>query len=157
MNTSSVRATLFVRLGADLQEEPWTTQPMEGVWHDAAQHGGIDGGLALGEDAQPPACRPDVWDQLDGLLLAWLTGLGALAAGADEAVVEFPDTRIECELVRLPDDRVHVRYEDIDATLPLEGAQSALRAAASRLIHAASGHVQTDALRALQAFVPEVS
>ncbi len=150
-----VSAILSIRVGADLHEEPWDHLNLAETWGDATRNGGVDGGLLLQDTHQRAtgahaACRPDLWDQLDGLLLAWLEALDALAAGATTAVVHFPDTRIECELTALPDDRVAVRYEDIDTTLPRISTQVALRDAAERLIEAIGSGAATPALASLR-------
>ena len=155
---SKVTAVLSIRVGADLHEEPWDHLDLASTWADATRNGGVDGGLLLlNSDLRAagarPACRPDLWDQLDGLLLAWLDALDALAEGATTAVVHFPDTRIECELTALSDDQVAVRYEDIDAILPRVAAQVALQDAAKRLVAATGTETATSALASLRARV----
>ena len=87
-----------------------------------------------------------MWDQIDGVLLAWLDALAEIAAGAMHAVARFPDTRIECELRRVDADTVAVRYEDVDTTLPMGASQQALLSAAQRLLAAAPDHTTTAAL-----------
>lgn len=118
-------ARLWLRVGATLVPEPWSPG-------DVAQaQPSPDGGLELCY-ADHVLAREDVWDRLPGLVAAWRQGLDALAAGAPEAIVVFPDTRVEAQL-RRHSDELAVRYEDIDVRVPLHPIVRAVRAAAQRL------------------------
>ncbi|MCO4761762.1 MAG: hypothetical protein KC502_09675 [Myxococcales bacterium] len=146
MSDTTVTAKLALRVGADLADEPWDGHDLATTWEIATDLGGVDGGLFLAAPGRAPACRTDLWDQLDGLLLAWLTALDEIADGASEAIVHFPDTRIEALLTA--GDEVTVQYEDIDTTLPLDATRAAILSAARRLV--AQSAAKTEALRALQ-------
>ena len=157
----SVQARLWLRLGAELVVEPWTADDCATIarsTQDAAGRRladvGVDGALSLRADGAD-LCRDDLWDRLDGLLLAWLKGIDALSRDADAVTVEFPDTRIEAKLSQRDDHgtaQLHVAYEDIDAEVPRDALRAALEAAAQRLV-AALGPC-TPALRELAARTP---
>ena len=128
-------ARLHLRIGARLVAEPIASDSadMAQLLVALRQHDAVDGGLELQYGPQV-LCHSHIWDRLDGLLLAWLTGLRAIADGAESAVVTFPDTRIECELSRGSADTVHVAYEDVDAAIPLVLLVRAIEQAAGRLV-----------------------
>ena len=141
-----VNAQLWLRLGAELIAEPWQQADCDGVARAASADLaakradlGIDGALSLRTAAGVDLCRDDLWDRVDGLLLAWLRGLDAIEAGADQVTVEFPDTRIEALIAVVAGtsgQQLHVRYEDIDCTVAPRALRQALEGAATRLVQA---------------------
>ncbi len=151
-----VTATLFLRAGPELFEEPWDGDTLALARTQALSLGAVDGGLWLADAPQGAAtegvaCRPDLWDQLDGVLASWLGATTALLHGAAFADVRFPDTRIEVELAR-HNDQVTLAYEDLDASLPLKGLHGALVSAAQRLLDAAAqADIETPNLQDLSA------
>lgn len=144
-----LRCQLHLRVGADLIREPWETAARAAAGASAQALGLVDGALDLGH-GDDALCRADYWDHLDGLLLAWLEATHALRTGAPDAVVTFPDTRIEAELTAGAAD-IHVAYEDVDATVAAQDLEAALRAAARRLLDALGP--ATSNLRALAAHI----
>jgi hypothetical protein len=149
----AIVATLHLRDGADLVAEPFATALAARLAQRASDDDAIDGALELVADAGEALCRPDFWDRVDGLLLAWIDAAEALAGGADEATLTFPDTRIEAELSIVDrgdggdDSQVAIRYEDVDAVVPLAALRASLDGAAARLLDATGPC--TTALRAL--------
>ncbi|MCB9739596.1 MAG: hypothetical protein H6747_10035 [Deltaproteobacteria bacterium] len=141
----STPCILHLRVGAELSPEPWSDAACTEALEQAAASGCLDGALELGTP-EAPLCRPDFWDQLDGLLLAWLEALDRLDAGDRAAVVRFPDTRIEAELER-SDALIRVSYEDIDTSIDAAALRTALDTAAQRLVTALG--TMTPALTAL--------
>lgn len=154
----SASVTIAIRAGADLATEPFEDRDpaLAAAWRGAQQTGALDGGLAIDSDGTTLS-YVDVWDHVDGLLLAWLQGLDALDQGADEAVVVFPDTRVECELERRGDNHAHIEYEDVRATVDRQALRTALTDAAQRLVGMASRHgVKTPAIEQLRRLTAEL-
>lgn len=141
----STPCILHLRVGAELSAEPWSDAACAVAIEQSATTGALDGALELGT-TEAPLCRPDFWDQLDGLLLAWLEALDRLDAGDAATVVRFPDTRIEAELER-SNAQIRVSYEDVDTSVDAAALRTALETAAQRLV-AALG-TMTAALTAL--------
>ncbi len=141
----SVHALLWLRVGPELIAEPWQDTDCASIARAAElarakgrADVGVDGALSL-RTTGADLCRDDLWDQVDGLLLAWLHGLQALDAGTPAVTVEFPDTRIEAQLTLITADstrRVQIRYEDIDAEVAFDALHEALRLASARLVRA---------------------
>ena len=141
---------IALRVGADLREEPH--DPDDRSLLDALHAGdgqGIDGGLDIvAQDER--VSWPDVWDRVDGMLVAWLEALDAIAGGAPEAIAELPDTRVEILVLPRGDKQVRIEYEDIDATVDVASLKSALEAAAGRLLTLTrAAGVDTPALKTL--------
>lgn len=149
----NAKVTISIRLGADLVEEPFhgAATQLDAAMRACEASGSIDGGLSIEVDGHQ-LCYPDIWDHVDGLLLAWTRALDEIRAGASEAVAVFPDTRVECELRRIGDNAVSIEYEDVAATVAMAPLQEALNAAAMRICAVAARHgVSTAALAQLHA------
>lgn len=148
----SASVTIAIRAGATLLSESEASESslVGPAFAYAADLGAIDGGLDIVCEGQRVSW-PDVWDHVDGMLVAWLVALDELSAGAAEATAVFPDTRVECELRRVDDNRVAIEYEDVAATVDRAALQHALRAAAGRLLELTQAYgLKTDSLQALQ-------
>ena len=146
-----VSVRLALRIGADLIAEPWSAETLQIAAQQAQHLNSLDGALDITMPEQQ-ACRLDFWDQIDGLLLAWLMTIAGLDVNG-EALIEFPDTKIEAEVWRQDDD-LRVVFEDIDATLPWIATVDSLKDAAQRLLLAANkANITNEALESLSGWL----
>ncbi len=130
--------TLWLRVGADLQPEPWSPAQLQKVRAALAAGAGLDGAIEgrIGAEAWS---RLDYWDRLDGLLVALRDAVERLLAGGSASEFSFPDTGIEARLWRCEVEgtaAVAITYEDIDTVVPLGALGAALDAAGVRLVEA---------------------
>ena len=148
MADEAVLTTLALRVGPELISEPWSADVLARAATQSEQLNALDGALQI-TFGDRCACRLDYWDQLDGLLYAWLSVIAALNDG-DSGVITFPDTKIEADAWR-EGEVVNVQFEDVDVALPWAKTLSSLKDAASRLLRAAkSAKIETVTLRQLQ-------
>ena len=143
---------IALRVGSDLREEPHSSS--DKALTSALRDGdgqGVDGGLDILFEGQRVSWS-DLWDRVDGALLAWLEALDAITGGAAEAIAELPDTRVEILLTGLGDKRVRIEYEDVDATVDAGALSAAMAEAAGRLLRLAdAAGVRPEALQRLSA------
>ncbi len=135
---ATVSLTLWLRVGADLQPEPWAPAQLTAVRAAIAAGAGLDGAID-GRVGELAWSRLDYWDRLDGLLVALQQAVRRLSAGEGAADLRFPDTGIEVQLVRLEvagEAAIAMVYEDVDAVVPLAALSAALHDAGRRLVEA---------------------
>ena len=115
MADGAVLTTLALRVGPELISEPWSADVLACAATQSEQLRALDGALQI-TVGDRCACRLDYWDQLDGLLYAWLSVIATLTDG-DSGVITFPDTKIEADAWR-EGEVLNVQFEDVDVALP---------------------------------------
>ena len=152
-----VSVTIAIRSGATLLSEPYGTDDprLATAFAEANQLGWLDGGLDIHTEAERLSWN-DVWDHVDGMLLAWIEAIDAIAAGKPDAIAVFPDTKVECEMMAVGDKNVQIEYEDVAATVDVQALQDGLLAATERLLAIATAHdTTTPALKQLGARIEQ--